>query len=229
MTKLWFAPCAFVCIYLTHSNCKSECFIKANKSESDKAQMIHTLIGQLKSANRDPNPDSSHRITRFPDDYDFEAQRIVEDSKQKLIGMGRIVIPILVNHLEDKEYSYSDGRGSIFARSCSVGDVCFEIIAKLVDPGTTGNYKSRLGKDGKQHNYVPYLFQIQNEGKTSKQTAMRAWWKSHQDLSLNEIQIEVLKWYIDRERCIGFPESKDEEFYLMPLVNKLRSITKADR
>jgi uncharacterized protein YceK len=189
------------------------------------SETIESLIAQLRSKNKDPNPKGKY-LGQLPDSFDWRVQKQVDIAFQKLGEFGKRAFPILLNHLNDKEYSgpiseFGDcPNGSL---SLSVGDVCCRIIKTQVDQAESG-YKSRLGRDGQSHCHKGYFSQFfKNEGDTP-QVAYRRWWKEHRDQSLKQMQAEALRWAIAQERSIGFPEEKDEERYLEPLLTRLREL-----
>ncbi len=194
---------------------------KGQKNQQADRKRIESLIAELRSPNKDPNPKSERFIT-FPKDYDFKAQARVEKARKELLDLKKAAFPILIEHLKDKEYSRSIPTAII--RSQSVGEVCFTIVEEQVDLAGT-RYKSRKGADGKEYRHQGYFSQY-CQGAWYSQDGLRNWWKEHESRSLKDMQIEALEWAIERERKIGFPGAKDRATYLKPLVEQLMELEK---
>jgi hypothetical protein len=188
--------------------------------------MIESLIAQLRSPNKDPNPKLDNRLG-IPKEYDFQAEKRVLAAQQKLIEVGKVAFPNLIEHINDKAFSHSMiGTTAVLVLGRSVGQACFDIIEKQVDiAGMT--YKSRQGADGQWHTYRGYFSQFSSKGEHYSQDGLRRWWRSHRHQSVKEMQMDAMRWAIDREKRIGFPGPRDEEHYLRPLQSKLRELTQA--
>lgn len=186
-------------------------------------QHIEALILRLRSPNRDPNPKWESGPVSYPDDYDLQAQRSVEDARRKLISLGKDAFPFLIEHINDKEYSLSFSTSIL--RGFSVGEVCFMIIERQVDLAGVA-YKGRDGSDGKSHVHRRYFSQY-CAGRWFTQAGIQKWWETHQQLSLREMQIEALRWAIQREQNIGFSGENDRKHYLGPLQERLRKLEAA--
>jgi hypothetical protein len=178
-----------------------------------------SLIRQLKSPNKDLNP-KVEPFVRLPPEYDRQGQKAVEEAEQKLIALGKDAFPILIEHLNDTEYSQS--LPTAILRGFSVGEVCLMIIQRQVEPRRSG-YKVRGGSDGEFHGMDDYLDSYSRKGKTTRD-GMRRWWSDHQQKMIRQMQIEALEWTIRRESEIGFPHPGDRELYLDPLVKKLAEL-----
>jgi hypothetical protein len=185
---------------------------------------IESLIAELRSPNKDPNPTNKY-LVEYPKEYDWKAQRKVDTARQKLTELGRDAFPILIEHRDDKEYCCPLGEGANPLLSLSVGNACCLIISTQVDC-SGGGYKSRTGSDGKMHGCRTYFSQFFKDREDTPGNAFGRWWKEHQRQSLREMQIEALRWAIAEERSIGFPDKKDEERYLQPLLTRLKEWTK---
>jgi hypothetical protein len=183
---------------------------------------VEALIAQLRSPNRNPNPDLQPGGEHYPDDYDLPAQEKVQIAREKLTALGKDACPALIRHLDDKEYCLSFST-AVF-RGFSVGEVCFMILEGQVDPAP-GSYKSRLGTDGREHNHRGYLSKFCGEDWFTKK-GVEQWWQGHQHQTLREMQMTALRWAIERERHIGFPQEDDKKYFLDPLLEKLDALTK---
>ena len=185
------------------------------------------LIRQLRSSNHDPNPKGDPFVS-WPEDYDFdfESARKVETARIQLIILGKDAFPMLIDSMNEEEYSlswetYLSSQNTTLV-SYSVGDVCFMCIEAQV--GYNGpKYTSRKGSDGEDHVYRGYFSQYCG-GRRYTQDGLRKWWKEHQHKSSLEIKTEALQWAIQRERDIGFPGETDKKIYLDPLLHYIDSL-----
>jgi hypothetical protein len=73
----------------------------AQESRHVDRKKIEALIAELRSTNKDPNPEY-RPFVRFPDDYDTAAQRKVEKAQEQLIDLHKDAFPVLIEHLGDK-------------------------------------------------------------------------------------------------------------------------------
>jgi hypothetical protein len=196
---------------------------KGKGTKPPSRKRIETLIAELRSANKDPNP-KFRPIRSFPKGYNVEAQEKVEKARKKLIALGKDAFPALIEHVQDK--GYSRPISTAILRGLSVGEVCFMIIEGQVDLAGI-RYKSRDGSDGYHYVHRGYFSQYCKKAWYTRD-GLRKWWKDNKNRSLKEMQIEALKWAIARERRIGFPGKKDREHYLDPLLEELNRLTKKE-
>lgn len=192
-------------------------------THAEKPRTAEDLILQLRSANKDPNPNRDMSLLLLPEDYDWEAQEEVGVAYRKLIALGKDAFPALIDHVNEPAYSLS--RSMSIMRSFSVGEVCFMILEDQVDLGKM-NYKGRPGSDGKSHQFKGYFSQFSG-GRWYSQDGLRAWWRGHRQMTLREMQVEALQWRIERERAIGFPGEGDRERYLKPLLEQLDALARS--
>jgi hypothetical protein len=181
-----------------------------------------SLISRLKSPNKPANPDRTPLIG-YPTDYDFKAQEKVSEAERKLVNLGQSAFPILVEHLNDPEYSQSFDTALL--SDFTVGEVCYMIIRRQIEPADRRGYKIREGSDGKSHTMPHYFHSYYKSGQPRKDQLSR-WWAGHRDKTIQEMQIEALEWTIEEEKRIGFPGRRDRELYLDPLVRKLAELKK---
>jgi hypothetical protein len=132
--------------------------------------------------------------------------------------LGREAWPQLFKHLADKRQSIAVKRISRHP----VGVVCYSILEnQIIELGP--DYRAafpyqRKGPDGEYH-VRPYYQNapLYNMG------SIEAWLKEREVKSLPEIQLEILDWYLARERKIGFA-SKDEETEIAGALTRQRWI-----
>ncbi len=196
----------------------------ADRSHADgkERRTAEDLILQLRSANKNPNPNGEPFIG-LPEDYDWEAQKEVTDARRKLVALGKDAFPALIDHVDEPAYSLSFS--TAIMRAFSVGEVCFMILKDQVDLGEM-NYKFRPGSDGKDHVFKGYFSQFSG-GRWYSQDGLRTWWRGHRQMTLREMQVEALQWRIERERAVGFPGDGDRERYLQPLLEKLGALAQS--
>jgi hypothetical protein len=194
----------------------------AQQNTTPDRKAIQGLIAQLRSSNKDPNPNMDPFVW-YPPGYDESAQEKVEAARQRLIALKTAAFPILIEHLGDSEYSRSIHTAVL--RGLSVGDACFEIIESQVDL-SEDRYKWRDGADGKEHVHRRYFATRYCNGAWYSKDGIRKWWTEHERHSLKDMQIEALEWTIKREKVIGFPSDQDRKRFLKPLEEKLAEINR---
>lgn len=200
---------------------QGQCFSQEVKTRNF-AEKVESLIAQLRSPNKNPFEGG----VKFPFHYPIKAEKPVEAARQELIGLGKEAFPILIEHITDKGYS-CPSEGASCPCYHDVGVVCYYIIVYQVD--LIGRcYKSRDGLDGKGHMPPNYFSQFRTgglEGWQGWQNEMRKWWEGHKHQSLQEMQMETLRWKIAQEQLIGFQNKEDEKIYLQPLISKLKELS----
>jgi hypothetical protein len=154
-------------------------------------------------------------------DWDTRATpaRIVKVTN-RLVAYGTAAFPALLRHLDDREYSYSASgpqSAPFHLDNYDVGEVCSRIIHQQVDQPVL--YLLRRGMDMRDHD-APRYFSRRN---------MTRWWEERKSRSLREIQVEIVDWYIKRERAIGFPGPRDEQLYLRPLLATRERLIREDQ
>jgi hypothetical protein len=194
--------------------------------ESQEGKAIEALIADLRSPNKDPNPRCEF-VPEYPKEYDWEKQRRVSIAREKLTDLGKAAFSYLIAHRDDKQYSGPLKTGANPLRSLSVGDTCCMIICEQVD-SMRGAYKCRKGRDGEEQGVPAYFSQFFKNRDDSPGNAFLKWWKEHQMQSLREMQIDALRWTVAQERSIGFPDKKEEEKCLQPLLKQLQEWTKKE-
>ncbi len=134
---------------------------------------------------------------------------------QKLFEIGYPAFPLLLKHLNDKQ------RGFVLRATCplTLGHSCYFILEDKIYNYPKGylNSLTRTGKDGK--NYLRTHYDILFNKKNIKE-----WLNDRKDMTLKEIQIEVLKFIIKKEKAIGFTNKKQKEEILTPLLKQLKQL-----
>ncbi len=152
---------------------------------------VKALIEQLASPNK--APDLTQLDPKYPADFDYAAQRRVRSAIQQLSDMGTKAFPLLLEHAGDKRYSHTGCTAICF--NVTVGRTCFLIVQnnleayKHLDVVKKGDSR----EDPARPEYA--VFCKLKEPKTAA-----SWWKTRQDKSLRELQIETLEWVISQEK-----------------------------
>jgi hypothetical protein len=146
-----------------------------------------------------------------------DSRVIAYEAAEELKKCGKAAFPHLLEHLDDKRQSVAFRRGIPH----DVGDACFCIIREQVfclPEGYEGSFY-RTGADGRLHER-PYFLKTALFDRRS----VKSWLDARRDKSLEEIQVEALRWLIQQERQIGFPSEQDKQRYLYPLERQLARI-----
>jgi hypothetical protein len=127
----------------------------------------------------------------------------------------------LIEYFDNKNYLYSKESivsiADFFApheeviREVTLGEEAQKLFENIIDP-TNVNYKFRHDKEGKSHVRSSFL---SVKFKNKDRNDIKKWC---QNKSLLEIQQEVVDFYIQREKKIGFHEKDSEKIYLAPLL-----------
>jgi len=174
---------------------------------------IRDLVEQLASENSPPIGDGWPGLD-YPKDWDSEKQKIVYDAKRKLGDFGKSAFPILLESSGDSRYSLTASYS--IEVNHSVGEVCEQIIENNVR--LIGiRYKSRTGTDGEWH-MCPNYFSAKHNGD------LNGWWRANKNKSLKQMRIDVLKWRIEQEGQIGFPDDESRKSYMDELHEKLAEV-----
>src|SRR5439155_13836595 len=127
----------------------------------------------------------------YPPKYSHAAQRTVSEVVVKLTEKDLISIPYLIESLDDGRYSYTYAVQQ--HHNATVGDACFRIIKKIVEPSVPWTYMSRKGPDGKTYFPIDYVWEHFQKTNRYDKHAVRSWWRHHEHLSQSEIQLEILQ------------------------------------
>jgi len=175
---------------------------------------IRSLIESLASTNSPPPAGDGIFGLDRPRDWDYDAQRNVRNARLRLSQMGKLAFPILLENQHDERFSMIQSTSVEYP--VLVGEVCRQIIRSNVTIGTAG-YKSRKGADGEGHN-CPYFFDA------NYRDDLDGWWNDNRDKTLKQMRIDTLKWRIQQEKTIGFPDEKSRRNIMDRLVAKLAEI-----
>jgi len=189
--------------------------------DADTDSKIREFIEQLASKNS-PQPIDYPEYSRvsgapspnFPNDWDENHQKIVDDAQKQLTDIGKPAFPILLEFLGDRRYSKTIAVAT--EHNLNVGQVCKLIVERNVD--LIGiRYKSREGADGKTYMSQDYF-------RVKYPHDIKRWWHENYQKPLKQARIDVLKWTIEREEKIGFPKGNDGKWRMDELRSKLAEI-----
>lgn len=177
---------------------------------------IKALIDQLASPNPKPIVNKK-RVPSIdlPPGFDPEKQDKVHLARSKLVELGPLAFPFLIERENDKHYSLTtcDDLSGWFKNE-SVGYVCRTIIFGQIQPY---GYWQEVGSDprGKPHrpSYPGHFLK-------SRETE-KAWWEKHKEKSLYQMQLEALDWVITEEAKRPGDFIDKEKQYLQKLRKKL--------
>jgi hypothetical protein len=190
----------------------SSCSSKAS-SEGD---VIEGLIQQLAissdAARMEPVPTPSIHTPRT------DKRVRAYESADKIKQYGKKAFPFLLRHL-------NDGRQSVAFRSVlpsTVGDACYSLLSQMIFaiPEDCIRGREREGPEGKVverpyfSGYCPF-----------DTTSLEKWLKDRDQMSLEEIQLEALKWLISEEEKLGFPSDEYRKDIILPLQRRVDALT----
>jgi hypothetical protein len=175
---------------------------------------IKSLIDQLVSPNLVTPTDKCW--PEHPPNYDREAQKRVLAAMQKLRAIGLPAFPYLIERVDDKRYCLTED-----AASCdfafSVGTICYRTVEAHLQ--AFGPHHTKGEGDPRQRPSRPHYIR---EHELTTPNNFQAWWKTHKDKSMREIQIEVLEWTIAEEEKRPNDVSVEERNHLKTVLAKLR-------
>lgn len=170
-------------------------------------------------------PQSKDVIETTLDSYSLN-YGLVRPLLREIYLEGRDALPCLIDYFDNKNYLYSDRY--IFkvadyllpleetVRKVTLGNESMSLFKAIIDP-TNANYKMREGKDGKLHTRPSFFFYKLHD----KKIKIEDWL---QNKSLREIQQDVVDFYIQHEKDVGFGNKEDEQTYLVPLLEMRKKL-----
>lgn len=186
------------------------------------------LVSGLISPNKPVNP-KREPFVDFPRSYDHTAQKTVEQASDELLKLGFAAIPVLVQHLEDREYCRT--RSFSIHVDLTVGDECYRLIDRITNPKVTPDFKAlpksqfksikgnpmTLGLDGEwDHVGLSYFDLLIHRDKAMSRKSIETWWKPFSNKSLDHIHLAAVQRLIAHEKSIGFGDDSIKERYLKP-------------
>jgi hypothetical protein len=173
---------------------------KDEKEATGRERDYHRLVEGLVSPNKPVKCGKDGERPAFPPDYDREAQDHIEKNRRILYEHCADALPYLIEGSTDPRYSLTWQSDSYAGNSC-VGEVCLEIVACHIE--VYGRHMSPMSKE-RSHAYlfVPRIHGAVGEQVTKeKKKEIEDWWRERKGKTLLELQLEALKWAI--EKCHG--------------------------
>jgi hypothetical protein len=179
-------------------------------------KQIKALIDQLVSPNPKPRINKMRAPSiDLPPGFDRKKQDKVHLARSKLVKLGPLAFPYLIESQNDERYSLTtcDDLSGWFNNE-SVGYVCRTIIFGQLQPY---GYWPEVGGDprGKPHrpSYPGHFLKSQE--------AEKAWWEKNKEKTLCQMQLEALSWVIAEEAKRPGDFTDEEKQYLQKLRKKL--------
>ena len=195
------------------------------------------LIDQLASPNKIANPESEPFVG-YPENYDYEAQKVVADAETQLKKLGFNAIPELIKNVDDERYSCTRSYSTLI--DFSVGEECFRIVESILSPKVKPDYSvlpktkikrikgypMRMGVDKTWHytelSYLDLLIHydkaISRDANKSIKKSLQTWWKRQAFKTIDHAHLAAVNRLIKNEHEIGFDKDFDKEKYLKPLI-----------
>ena len=161
----------------------------------DQETQIKKLIDQLVSPN--PPPTVDYKVNRrgyeTPNGYDSEAQRAVLAARKKLVELGPVAFPQLLERWTDDRYCRSTCSAlSGGWQNVTVGNECRTIIFDQLQPY---GYWQRTDSDPRGKTARPSC----DKAFFDTQDNAKEWWGRHQEKSLREMQLTIANWIVSEE------------------------------
>jgi hypothetical protein len=172
-------------------------------------EQIEALIKKLVSPNKPPKIDGGGAV--YPAGFDRDANSRVQETWLAIQKLGTAAFPYLIPHFDDEQYSFTTDAGSSDS-NWSVGRACSGIVWCQLFP----TFKFEGGESR------PWPPSYQVHFRLSTASGAKAWWDTHKQKSLRELQIEVLEWTIAEESKAPEKYSNDARSRLMEMRAELR-------
>ena len=125
----------------------------------------------------------------------------------------------MINYFDDNRYCFTRDSGSGYY-NWSVGRACADIFICHLQPYDFASHFALSGSNSIGQIKRPCFWKQYNL-RTS--AGAKAWWETHKDKSLRELQIETLEWLIAEEARMPANYSDRERTYLNDTLTKLRA------
>jgi hypothetical protein len=178
---------------------------------------IKALIDRLVSPN--PAPDTAKLKASenkpdggWPRGYDHKKQDEVDGIRRKLMQVGPLAFPFLIERWKDERYCRTIEVAEYVNQS--VGEVCRDIVSDQLQPYgvSQAGYADPRGKPLRPDYMGMFL--------GSQESALK-WWEKTKDKSLSQMQLEALDWVIAEEAKRPADFKDKEQGHLQALRKKL--------
>jgi hypothetical protein len=190
------------------------------KDDSKKAppteKEIKALIDQLASPNPKPiiNKSGAPSIN-LPPGFDRKKQDKVHLARSKLVELGHLAFPALIESWNDERYSLTTCNSlSDWFYNESVGHVCQTIIFDQLRP--YGYWQETDGDPRDKPHRPSYPGRFLDSQKEAK-----SWWEKNKEMALYQMQVEALNWVIAEEAKHLGDFTDGEKRYLQKLRTEL--------
>jgi hypothetical protein len=186
--------------------------VSAAGQQDDVEEHIKALINQLASRDKDVrNPD------RAPSNA-HEADRQSKQAWQELRGIGPSVFPYLLEQINDQRYGGLLVDSDLKRAKATVGHVCIDMVSDYLQP-----YGTLARRAPGQRSSKPVFRPCYADHWLGDQQSAKEWWASHKDMTLAELQVEVLEWIIAEEAKTPGNYPDIEGVFLRERLSAIRS------
>ena len=191
--------------------CSSTAILGGEEKKQPTEAEIKQLIDQLRSPNPKPitgdEDENEEPEYRLPPGFDKTKQEPIHAARSRLLKLGPVAFPYLIEKWGDKSYSITTSHGlSGYCHNQTVGDVCRAIICDQLQPYSywPKTDDDPRGKPRRPRYPSAFLF---------SQKAAKEWIEKNKHKSLQEMQLEVLDWVIAEEakRPADFTDKEREK------------------
>jgi len=190
------------------------CSRSESASPASKSAIIagEDLIQGLTSKNEAPrvirSESSSRSSVVLPESYSLAEQQRVFECYRRILDREADVFPVLVAHLDDRQYSLTIFFDDYFYRYTD-GMICSRALRVQLDWPYLEQLRTRGPVDW--NTVLSYVHNVIGEGERA-----RKWAADHRGKPLAEIQIEAIQWILDGAKQIDGREPPPVEEFPEP-------------
>ncbi|MEI8379169.1 MAG: hypothetical protein WCJ09_03515 [Planctomycetota bacterium] len=155
-------------------------------------EAIKALVSQLVSPNHAPEIHGIH--AKYGTDFNRDVQKQVHRAWHELRRLAPRSFPFVFDHVSDKRYALTADSGDL-DENYSVGFLCRDIVVSSLQPDVW-DHKEGGTSFKRRPNQPDY---VRHHGLLAPESA-KEWWKTRKNLSLREMQLEVLEWVLAEEQ-----------------------------
>ena len=115
---------------------------------------------------------------------------------------GSDAIPFLLKYMDSHEIMYCKMPGFLEVYLITLGEECRRALAYMLEGEIPLEYRAgeRIGKDGEPHLYTSMFNKL-------SVPEIRDWFEKHKGKSIQELQLEIIRFHIEQQETIGLPAS----------------------
>jgi hypothetical protein len=186
-------------------------WVEPRRAEPLSEQQIRSLIAELASPL--PAPKVEYGTAMYPEGSNRQAYKEAKGPWGRLRQAGTQAFPYLFESLSDDRYSFTEDAGEN-DYNWMVGRACFDVVRCQIEPWDN----NQLPVNGKYNRRRPrYTDRLLHNPRAAK-----AWWETHKQLSIHDLQLEILQWVIAEEAKMPEKYSSSEREYLNALLTNLQ-------